>query len=61
MIICSCNFIDVEDIRATANYATEPNVQQVLNMLAWTPECSTCSDNLKSEIRKILQEITSGN
>lgn len=57
MIICSCNYVTTEDIKAVLNYATEPNEQQVLNMLAWTPECATCEENLRNKIREILGEL----
>ena len=57
MVICSCSYITTDDIKAVLNYATEPNEQQVLNMLAWTPECKTCEENLRKQIREILGEL----
>lgn len=60
MIVCSCNYIDTADIKAVLNYATEPNEQQVLNMLAWTPECTYCKDLITNEIRKCIKEMTHG-
>lgn len=60
MIVCSCNYIDTADIKAVLNYATEPDEQQVLNMLAWTPECSYCKDMITNEIRRCIKEMTDG-
>lgn len=60
MIVCSCNYIDTADIKAVLNYATEPNEEQVLNMLAWTPECSYCKDMITNEIRRCIKEMTDG-
>jgi bacterioferritin-associated ferredoxin len=59
MVICSCNYIDTDDIRAVLNYGTDPNPQQVMNMLAWTPECKSCKDQLKQEIDKVIKEFYS--
>jgi bacterioferritin-associated ferredoxin len=60
MIVCSCNYIDTADIKAVLNYATEPNEQQVLNMLAWTPQCSYCKEMITNEIRKCIKEMCHG-
>jgi bacterioferritin-associated ferredoxin len=60
LIVCSCNYIDTADIKAVLNYATEPNEQQVLNMLAWTPECAYCKDLITNEIRRCIKEMTDG-
>ncbi len=60
MIVCSCNYIDTADIKAVLNYVTEPNEQQVLNMLAWTPECAYCKDLITNEIRRCIKEMTDG-
>ena len=60
MIVCSCNYIDTADIKAVLNHATEPNEQQVLNMLAWTPECAYCKDMITNEIRRCIKEMTDG-
>ena len=60
MIVCSCNYIDTDDIRAVLNYATHPNPQQVMDMLAWTPECSYCRDMLTKEINKVIKEFELG-
>jgi len=59
MVVCSCNYIDTDDIRAVLNYSTDPNPQQVMNMLAWTPECKSCKDQLKQEIDKVIKEFYS--
>jgi hypothetical protein len=60
VIVCSCNYIDTADIKAVLNHATEPDEQQVLNMLAWTPECSYCKELILGEIRKCIKEINHG-
>ena len=60
MIVCSCNYIDTADIKAVLNHATEPNEQQVLNMLAWTPECAYCKDMITNEIRRCIKEMQNG-
>jgi bacterioferritin-associated ferredoxin len=60
LIVCSCNYIDTADIKAVLNYVTEPNEQQVLNMLAWTPECAYCKDLITNEIRRCIKEMTDG-
>jgi hypothetical protein len=60
MIVCSCNYIDTVDIKAVLNYGTEPNVDQVLNMLAWTPECSYCRELITGEIHKCIKEMNDG-
>jgi len=57
MVVCSCNYITTEKIRAAAHYATEPNEKQILNMLNWKPECSYCGKILVDEIRKVFEEI----
>ena len=57
MIVCSCNIIDSEKIRAAAQSVGEPNERLVLNMMNWQPECSCCTKVLVAEIRKILGEI----
>lgn len=60
MIVCSCNYIDTVDIKAVLNYVTEPTESQVLNMLAWTPECSYCKELITNEIHKCIKENENG-
>ena len=57
MVVCSCNYITTEDIRAVAQYATEPSEKQILNMLVWEPKCSYCGKMLVDEIRRVFKEI----
>lgn len=57
MIVCSCNKIDTDKIRAAAQFVHEPNERMVLNMMAWEPECSQCGKVLIEEIRRVMQEI----
>lgn len=57
MIVCSCNYITTDRIRAVAQYVTEPNEKLVLNMLCWEPDCSICTKNLVAEIRKVFKEM----
>ena len=56
MIVCSCNQIDTEKIRAAIDYIHEPNERLVLNMMDWQPECSQCTKVLVEEIRRLMQE-----
>lgn len=58
MIVCSCKVVSTEDIRAAAQFMTEPNPKQVLNMLNWNSECATCTKNLVEEINKVIGEMT---
>ena len=60
MVICSCNMITTDNIRAVLSYATDPNVRQVLNMLNWEPGCAICANNLATEIRKVMEEFENG-
>lgn len=57
MIVCSCNKVDTDRIRAAIQYVHEPNERMVLNMMGWEPECSYCTKLLVAEIRKIFAEI----
>lgn len=56
MIVCSCNEITTDKIRAALDYVTEPNERLVLNMLGWEPECAMCSKVLVAEIRRVMKE-----
>lgn len=58
MVVCSCNQIDTEKIRAACQFVTEPNERMVLNIMAWEPDCSLCGKVLISEIRRVLKETT---
>lgn len=60
MVICSCNVVTTEDIRAVLTYATAANERQVLNMLGWESECAICANNLVTEIRKVMKEFGDG-
>lgn len=60
MIVCSCNQIDTEKIRAAVQFVTEPNERMVLNMMAWEPECSQCTKVLVEEIRRVMKETMYG-
>jgi bacterioferritin-associated ferredoxin len=60
MVICSCNVVTTENIRAVLTYVTDPNVRQVLNMLGWESDCAICANNLVTEIRKVMKEFEHG-
>lgn len=60
MIVCSCNEITTEKIRAAVQYVTEPNERMVLNMMNWEPECAICGKVLVEEIRRIMKETMNG-
>lgn len=57
MVVCSCNQITTDKIKAAAKYVTEPNEKLVLNMLAWEPDCAICGKVLVEEIRKVFKEM----
>lgn len=57
MIVCSCNQITTDKIKAAAQYVTEPSEKLVLNMLDWEPDCGICGKFLVAEIRKVFKEM----
>jgi bacterioferritin-associated ferredoxin len=60
LVVCSCNQIDTNKIKAAVNYVTEPNERMVLNMLNWQPDCSVCTKVLIEEIRRVMKEVMDG-
>jgi bacterioferritin-associated ferredoxin len=57
MIVCSCNVIDTDMIKAAVKKVSEPNERMVLSMMGWEPDCSQCTKFLVSEIRRVMTEI----
>jgi bacterioferritin-associated ferredoxin len=58
MIVCSCNKITTDQLRAAAHYLTDPSPRMLLDMIAWQPNCAICAQQLVSEARKAIEEVT---
>jgi hypothetical protein len=61
MIVCSCNKVTTEQLRAAAHYLTAPSPKMLLDMVGWKSNCAICTQMLVVEAKKAIEEVTNGN